>query len=120
MGCEYIIARCTEAIHSRILKAIGARNTIIRHTFLWFAAFIIGRGLIVGDLIGVGLVVLQQHTGFIHLDPSSYYVDTAPIEFNVPLIVALNAATLLISIFVLIAPSYLVSHIRPAASMRYE
>lgn len=117
-GLLIIILERTQMIG--ILKALGARNITIRHTFLWFAAFIIGRGLLVGDLIGIGLVVLQQHTGFIHLDPSSYYVDTAPMEFNVPLIVALNAATLLISIFVLIAPSYLVSHIRPAASMRYE
>ena len=103
-----------------ILKALGARNATIRHTFLWFATFIIGQGLLVGDLIGIGIVVLQQQTGFIHLDPSSYYVDTAPMELNVPLILALNVATLLISVFVLIAPSYLVSHIRPAASMRYE
>lgn len=117
-GLLIIILERTQMIG--ILKALGARNATIRHTFLWFATFIIGQGLLVGDLIGVGLVVLQQQTGFIHLDPSSYYVDTAPMELNVPLILALNAATLLISIFVLIAPSYLVSHIRPAASMRYE
>ena len=68
----------------------------------------------------VGLVVLQQQTGIIRLDPASYYVDTAPMELNIPIIVALNVATLLISVFVLIAPSYLISHIHPARSMRYE
>ena len=65
-------------------------------------------------------MVLQQQTGFIHLDPASYYVNTAPMELNIPIIVILNIATLLISVFVLIAPSYLVSHIHPAKSMRYE
>ena len=103
-----------------ILKALGMRNDAVRHTFLWFATFIIGRGLILGNVIGIGLVVLQQQTGFISLDPSSYYVDTAPMELNIPIIVALNIATLLISVFVLIAPSYLISHIHPARSMRYE
>ena len=56
----------------------------------------------------------------IHLDPASYYVETAPVELNIPVIFALNIATLLISVFVLIAPSFLISHIHPARSMRYE
>ena len=103
-----------------VLKALGMRNDTVRHTFLWFAAFIIGRGLLWGNVIGVGLVVLQQQTGFIRLDSTSYYVDTAPMELSVPIIVALNVATMLISVFVLIAPSYLISHIHPARSMRYE
>ena len=117
-GLLIIILERTQMIG--ILKALGMRNDTVRHTFLWFAAFIIGRGLFWGDVIGVGLVVLQQQTGFIHLDPANYYVDTAPMELNIPIIVALNVATLLISVFVLIAPSYLISHIQPARSMRYE
>ena len=117
-GLLIIILERTQMIG--ILKALGMRNDAVRHTFLWFATFIIGRGLILGNVIGIGLVVLQQQTGFISLDPSSYYVDTAPMELNIPIIVALNIATLLISVFVLIAPSYLISHIHPARSMRYE
>ena len=117
-GLLIIILERTQMIG--ILKALGMRNDTVRHTFLWFAAFIIGRGLFWGDVIGLGLVILQQQTGFIRLDPASYYVDTAPMELNVPIIVALNIATLLISVFVLIAPSYLISHIHPARSMRYE
>ena len=103
-----------------ILKALGASNSTIRHTFLWFAAFIIGRGLLWGNILGIGLVVLQQTTGFIKLDAQTYYVSEAPMELNALFIVLLNAATLLISVFVLIAPSYLVSHIHPARSMHYE
>lgn len=103
-----------------VLKALGARNRTIRHTFLWFAFFIIGKGLLWGDLIGIGLIALQRFTGIIHLDPASYYVDTVPVEFNWLVFVLLNLATMVISLLVLILPSYLVSHIHPAKSMRYE
>ena len=103
-----------------VLKALGSRNTMIRHTFLWFATFIIGRGLLIGDIIGIGLVLLQQFTGIITLDPQTYYVSEAPVELNIPIVAILNVATLIISISVLIIPSFFISHIHPAKSMRYE
>ena len=103
-----------------ILKALGARNTTIRKTFLWFSTFIIGQGLLFGNIIGIGLVLLQKTTGIVTLDPQTYYVNEAPMEINIPIIILLNAATLIICLFVLIAPSYLVSKIHPARSMRYE
>lgn len=103
-----------------VLKAMGAKNVMIRHTFLWFAVFIITRGLLIGNLIGIGLVLLQRYTGLVGLDPQTYYVTTVPVEINIPILLLLNVATLLISIVVLIAPSYLISHIHPAKSMRYE
>ncbi len=103
-----------------ILKALGARNTTIRSTFLWFAVFIIGRGLLIGNIVGIGLVALQHYTGLVKLDATTYYVSTVPVELNIPLLLLLNIATLIISIVVLIAPSYLISHIHPAKSMRYE
>lgn len=117
-GLLIIILERTQMIGT--LKALGARNSTVRHTFLWFAAFIIGRGLLFGNIIGIGIVQVQEYTGVVSLDPTSYYVSTAPMELNVPFIVLLNVATLLISLFVLIAPSYLISHIHPAKSMRYE
>ena len=103
-----------------VLKALGARNSTVRHTFLWFAAFIIGKGLLIGDVLALALILLQKFTGFAKLDPQTYYVDVVPVELDWMLIVALNVATMLIALFVLIAPSYLVSHIHPAKSMRYE
>ena len=117
-GLLIIILERTQMIG--VLKALGARNATIRKTFLWFATFIIGRGLLWGNIVGLGIVLVQQYTGVIKLDPQTYYVAEAPMEINVPIIVALNIATLLISVFVLIAPSYLVSRIHPARSMRYE
>ncbi len=103
-----------------VLKALGARNSTIRHTFLWFAVFIIGRGLLWGNILALGLLALQRFTGIVKLDPQTYYVSTVPIELNWLYIVALNVATLVISVFMLVAPSYLVSHIHPAKSMKYE
>ena len=103
-----------------VLKALGARNRTIRHTFLWFSAFIVGRGLLLGDVIGIGLVLLQKYTGFITLDPQTYYVSEAPMELNIPIVILLNLATLIVSISVLIIPSFFISHIHPAKSMRYE
>ena len=103
-----------------ILKAVGARNVTIRRTFLWFAVFTIGKGMFIGNLIGIGLIALQHYTGLVKLNPATYYVNTVPVEFNLPVWLLLNVVTLLISVFVLIAPSYLVSKINPAASMRYE
>lgn len=103
-----------------VLKALGARNKSIRHTFLWFSAFIISRGLLIGDIIGIGAVLLQKYTGIISLDPQTYYVSEAPMELNIPIIIILNIATLIVSISVLIIPSFFISHIHPAKSMRYE
>ncbi len=103
-----------------ILKALGASNRTVRHTFLWFATFIVAKGLIIGDLVGIGLVILQKYTGLVKLDPATYYISTVPVELNIVYVLLLNLMTLLVSVVVLVAPSYLISHIHPAKSMRYE
>ncbi len=117
-GLLIIILERTQMIG--ILKALGACNATIRRTFLWFAVFIIGRGLLWGNIIGLGIVLLQKYTGLVKLDAQTYYVNEAPMEINLVLIALINIVTLLVSVFVLIAPSYLVSHIHPARSMHYE
>ena len=103
-----------------VLKALGSKNRTVRHAFLWFAAFVVGRGLIWGNIVGLALVILQKTFGIVKLDPATYYVSTVPVELNLYALILLNAATLAVSIFVLIAPSHLVSHIQPARSIRYE
>lgn len=103
-----------------VLKALGARNKTIRRTFLWFAAFIIGRGMVIGDAIGIGLLLLQRTTGLVKLDPQTYYVSEVPVEFTWLLFAIINIATMAVCIAVLVGPSFLISHIHPAKSMRYE
>lgn len=117
-GLLIIILERTQMIG--ILKALGSRNRQLRHVFLWFATFIIGRGLLWGNIIGLGLVGLQAWLGFITLDPQTYYVSTVPVEINIPFIIALNIITLVVCTTILIAPSYLISRINPAKSMHYE
>lgn len=103
-----------------ILKALGARNKTIRHTFIWLASYIIGKGLLYGNILGIGLIILQKYTGLVKLDPSTYYVDYVPTEVNIPLFLILNVATMIICLAVLIIPSFFISHVHPAKSMRYE
>lgn len=117
-GLLIIILERTQMIG--VLKALGARNSVVRHTFLWFAVFILVRGLLLGNAIGIGLILLQRYTGIVSLDAQTYYVSQVPVELNIPITVAINAATLAISVLVLVAPSYLVAHIQPSKSMRYE
>ena len=117
-GLLIIILERTQMIG--LLKALGSRNRNVRHTFLWFAVFIIGKGMLWGNVIGLGITLLQQYTGIVKLDATSYYVDTVPMEINIPLLILLNIATLVISVLVLIVPSHLISHISPSQSMRYE
>lgn len=117
-GLLIIILERTQMIG--LLKALGARTSTVRHTFLWFAVFIIGRGLLWGNVVGIGLVVLQRLTGIIRLDPQTYYVSEAPMELSLPFILLINAATLLACVLVLVGPSYIVAKVSPAKSMRYE
>lgn len=117
-GLLIIILERTQMIG--VMKALGSRNRQIRHIFLWLSAFIIGKGLLWGNIIGLGIVALQYFTGIVKLDPQTYYVSTVPVELNLPLVILLNVATLFICMFVLVAPSFLISHIHPAKSMHYE
>lgn len=117
-GLLIIILERTQMIG--LMKALGARNPMVRHTFMWFAAFIIGRGLLWGNMIALALVALQYFTGIVKLDPATYYVSSVPVEVNVLFVVLLNMGTLLISLLVLIGPSFLISHIHPAKTMTYE
>ena len=117
-GLLIIILERTQMIG--VLKALGMKGASVRHTFLWFAVFIIGKGMLIGDVIAAVVIALQRQTGFISLDPTTYYVSEAPTEINLPAFMLINAATLLISVIVLVGPSFLISHIHPAKSMRYE
>jgi lipoprotein-releasing system permease protein len=117
-GLLIIILERTQMIGT--LKAFGATNNTIRKIFLWFSFFIIGKGLILGNILGIGIILIQNYTGIITLDPSTYYVKEVPMQIDLHLILLINIATLLICMFVLIMPTYMISRINPAKSIRYE
>ncbi|MCE2615455.1 ABC transporter permease [Phocaeicola oris] len=103
-----------------VLKALGANNWSIRTIFLNFSAFLIGRGMLWGNLFGLLICFLQWQFHIIKLDPATYYVNYVPIELNIWIFLLLNICTFLISLMMLIGPSYLIAHIHPAKSIRYE
>jgi len=117
-GLLIIILERTNMIGT--LKALGADNTTIRRTFLWFGIFIITRGIVLGDIIGIGLILLQKNFGIVHLNPQTYYVNTVPVEVNLIHWILINVATMIISIAVLVLPSYLISYINPSKTIRFE
>lgn len=103
-----------------ILKALGANNFMIRKVFLWLSVFLIGKGMIWGNAIGLAFCLLQSQFHLLKLDPESYYVDAVPVSLNVWLFLLINAGTLLASVLMLLGPSFLITKINPAGSMRYE
>lgn len=103
-----------------ILKALGDTNRSIRTIFLYFSAFIIGKGMLWGNLIGLAVCYIQYQWHVVKLDPVNYYIDSVPIYFNGWIWLILNLSTLLVSILILIGPSYLISRIHPAKSIRFE
>lgn len=117
-GLLIIILECTSMIG--VMKALGSTNGTIRHIFLWFAAFVIGKGILIGNAIGLSLILLQQRFELVELDPTIYYVKAVPVEFNWLLFLLINAFTFIVCLIVLIAPSFLISHISPTKSIRFE
>ncbi|WP_455496599.1 ABC transporter permease [Coprobacter sp.] len=103
-----------------VLKALGASNYSIRKIFMYVSLFLVGKGMIWGNLIGIFLCLLQSQFRIIKLDPNVYYIPAVPIELNPVYIFLLNIACLIISLLMLIGPSYLVSLIRPAKSIKFE
>lgn len=103
-----------------VLKALGADNLSIRRIFLGFSVLLIGRGMLWGNLVGLSFIAVQSHFRVFGLDPDTYYVDSVPVEFNVWLWLLLNAGALLVSVLMLVGPSYLIAHIHPAKSIRFE
>ena len=100
-----------------VLKALGADNASVREIFLAFSVFLIGRGMVWGNVVGLGCCLVQYLFEPIRLDPVTYYVSAVPVELHAGWILLLNVCTLLVSVLMLVGPSYLVSRIHPAKSI---
>ncbi len=103
-----------------ILKSLGANNWSIRKIFLYNSFYLIIRGLFLGNFIGIGMLFLQKYFGIVKLNPESYYVNEAPVYINFGYILVLNIGTVLICLFVLLIPSYIITKISPSKSMRFD
>ena len=103
-----------------VLKALGTKNNSVRKIFLYNAAFIIGRGLLFGNLLGLGLAFLQHYFRVFTLDQESYYVPYVPINLDLLPVILLNVGTLLLCLLFLIVPSYVITKISPVKAIRWE
>jgi lipoprotein-releasing system permease protein len=103
-----------------ILKALGDSNWGIRKIFLHYAAYIILLGLLFGNLLGIGLCLLQKHFSLIRLSEADYYLSVAPVNLDPWTILLLNAGTLAITLVFLVVPSYLISRISPVRAIRFK
>jgi lipoprotein-releasing system permease protein len=103
-----------------VLKALGSEDVTIRRVFLFQAAYLIGKGMVWGNIIGIGLALIQLKTGIISLDPSSYYIKTVPVNLELSHILLLNAGTMVVIIIMLLVPSQLITRITPVKAIRYD
>ena len=103
-----------------VLKALGANNLMIRKIFLYFSVFLIGKGMLWGNIVGFAICFIQNYFHVIKLEPETYYVDTVPIGGNIWIFLLLNICSLLVSVLMLLGPSYLITKINPSKSIRYE
>lgn len=103
-----------------LLKAFGATNWKIRKVFINYAIFIMLPGLIAGNVIGLGLLLIQKYFKIIKLPAENYYISEAPVYLDIPMIVLLNAGAIIICAIVLLLPSYMISKITPAKAINFR
>ncbi len=103
-----------------VLKTLGSSNNSIRTIFLINGAYLISLGLVIGNFIALGLIFIQNYTGFIKLDPDTYYVSELPFDFNLMTLLILNISVLLFCFTMLIIPSFIISKISPSESIKIK
>ena len=101
-------------------KALGATNGTIRRIFILLTGKLILKALIIGNIIGIGLALLQKYCHIVRLDPASYYMPYVPIQISIPVLVMLNVGIIVISYLTLLGASHIISTIKPTATMRFE
>lgn len=103
-----------------MLKALGSSDWSVRKIFLYNAAYLISKGLLWGNLIGIGILCIQKYLKVIPLNPDTYYVTEAPIYFSLGYVVLINLGTLLLCLLMLLLPSYIITKITPVKAIRFE
>jgi lipoprotein-releasing system permease protein len=103
-----------------IVKALGMRNWNIQTIFIYQAGYIILAGLLLGDILGIGIVALQQKTGFFKLSEESYYMSVAAVSLHWWEVLLINAGTFIICLLVLIIPSMVIRRITPMKAIQFK
>ena len=103
-----------------LLKALGSRNSSLSKLFLYYALTIVGTGLVIGNIVGLGVCLIQQHYHLLKLPQESYYISYAPISISWWWVVGVNVGTILVCLLLLILPSRLVGRISPVKALRFK
>ncbi|RIV35826.1 ABC transporter permease [Flagellimonas lutimaris] len=104
-----------------ILKALGSANWSIRKVFLYNAAYLIAIGLFWGNLIGLGIIFLQdKYRMFKFPNPEEYYIDYIPVHMDLPTILLLNLGVMFLCLLMLLVPSYIITKITPVKAIQFE
>lgn len=103
-----------------ILKALGAPDSLIRRSFVYLTMRILVAGLVIGNLIGVCVILVQDATGVIPLNPEAYYLDHVPMLLSVPALIILNLSVIVVAALVLILPSTIITTIPPSKVIKYD
>ncbi len=102
------------------IKALGMTNWSVRKIFLYNASYLIGRGLLWGNIVGISICILQKQFNLIPLDEATYYLSSIPINFNLLHILLLNIGTFVLCFLMLLLPSYIITFITPVKAMRFS
>ena len=103
-----------------IIKALGAKDSLIRRSFVYLTMRILTMGLLIGNFVGIGIILLQESTGIIPLNPEAYYLDHVPMTLSLPALLILNAGIITVSFLVLIIPSAIITTIPPSRVIKYD
>jgi lipoprotein-releasing system permease protein len=103
-----------------ILKALGAENSSIKSIFLYQSAFLMVKALFWGNVIGLGICLIQHYFRVLKLEQSSYFIDYVPVNFNLLHIIILNAGTMAVTMLILLLPSIVISNINPVKTIRFN
>ena len=102
------------------VKALGMTNWSVRKIFLYNAAYLIGRGLLWGNIIGISICLLQKQFHLISLDQATYYLAYVPVNFNLLSVILLNEGTFVLCVLMLLIPSYIITYITPVKAMKFS
>ncbi len=120
MGSAMLVLIVVRTNFIGMIKSIGGTNWLIRKVFLIQAGFLIVRGMILGNLIGISLCFIQKYTGIISLNPEVYYLSQVPIELDLWHILLLNLGTITICVSALIVPSFVITKVNPVKAIRFD
>jgi lipoprotein-releasing system permease protein len=102
-----------------LLKALGMQNVSLQKIFIYQSAFIAGQGLLWGNVVGLGFLLLQKYFGIVSLNPETYYLSQVPVALSAPHVLLLNAGALLAITLMLVLPSLLVGRVSPSKTLRF-